>query len=256
MNYNTMMYPFFYIFGHKFMPYDAITLMALAVTSVYFYHSLTAIAIKKNQIWTYVAVRFFVSILGGSIIPFFYKWIYLHETPWLYVWHRSPGRYFHSTFLSLLAYTLLACKFWSWPTRKILDRFFIAIVLGSAIGRIGCFLQGCCQGKPCDFPWAIHLPPHPEIARHPAQAYMFVLEVILVAFLWYFFKNKKRYDGQIFWMGLLLYSVYRFLIEFLRVNPIAALGLTHAQLFSAFAVVLSSVMLLRQRDKLSDGRKV
>ena len=250
------MHPFVHILGHKFMSYDLMTFFAVTAACIYYYHSLAEIPIKKYQVWTYIVFHFLVSFFGGMVLPLLYHWIYLHHTPWFNVLEKSPGRYFHSVFLSLLVYTFIVSKWWRWPVWKVLDRFIVGYLLGSAIGRIGCFLQGCCKGKPCDLPWAVHLPPNLEIARHPTQAYMFILETVLVAFLWYFHKNKRRYDGQTFWVSSLLYSVYRFLIEFVRTNPIAALGLTHAQLFSAFAIVLSSVMLLRQRDNFSDGRKI
>ena len=248
------MYPYLDMMGYRIESYNVLTLLALVTTSIYFYHSLTSISIKKNEVITYILARFFVAIPGGMIIPFMNWWIYRHQAPWLDVWHRSPGRYFHSVFLSLLVYTLLACKFWSWPTRKILDRFMVAILLGSAIGRIGCILQGCCQGQPCDLPWAIHLPPHLEIARHPVQIYMFVIESIMLFLLWRYSKKLKR-DGELFWVCLLCYSVYRFLIEFLRINRVAAFGLTHAQLFSVFSFGLSVYFLSISKKSSSKNEK-
>lgn len=44
------------------------------------------------------------------------------------------------------------------PIRQYLDILAIALLLALSIGRIGCFLSGCCFGKPCDVPWAVQFP--------------------------------------------------------------------------------------------------
>ena len=55
--------------------------------------------------------------------------------------------------------------------------------------------------------------------------------------------KKKKYDGQTFWVAVLLYSIYRFFIEFFRTNPFFLLGLTHAQVFSLLTLFLAWAVL-------------
>ncbi|MFZ0034893.1 MAG: prolipoprotein diacylglyceryl transferase [Sedimentisphaerales bacterium] len=67
--------------------------------------------------------------------------------------------------LELLGGVLLAiavitfyCRYHKLPVRRYLDILAIGLMLALAFGRIGCFLNGCCFGRPTNLPWAIRFP--------------------------------------------------------------------------------------------------
>ncbi|MBM4306741.1 MAG: prolipoprotein diacylglyceryl transferase, partial [Deltaproteobacteria bacterium] len=99
----------------------------------------------------------------------------------------------------------------------------ISIALGLFFGRIGCFFAGCCYGKETSLPWGITFTDPNSLARlninlHPTQVYEAIASLALFLFLdWK--RKKKTFEGQVFWLFLLLYSVIRFLIEFWRDDP-------------------------------------
>jgi phosphatidylglycerol:prolipoprotein diacylglycerol transferase len=109
-----------------------------------------------------------------------------------------------------------------------LDSLALAVPLGLSFGRIGCFLAGCCYGKPTDLPWAItYADPH-SFARpilgvpvHPTPIYMGLAMIALFAWLWRLARRDPA-PGTLsayFWIG---YAAIRFSQEFLRadtVNP-------------------------------------
>ncbi len=239
------MHPVVHIFSHRFLVYDIMTVSGLVFAFAYLFFALNHFGIPKNQIFIYLLIGLFVQFFGGMVIPFLYQWIYKHQTSWLDVLQKSPGRYFHSVFLSMIFFTLVFSKVFRWPAKKVLDRFMIAAMVASALGRIGCLMQPCCMGKPTDFFCSIRFPRHPDIPVHPVQIYMFILESIIALTLW-FLTRKPHRDGEIFWKGLWIYSIYRFLIEFLRTNPIFIFGLTHAQVFSLLTLGLSIYVLSRK----------
>ncbi len=109
------------------------------------------------------------------------------------------------------------------PVWKMADLFSPSIALGLFFGRIGCFLAGCCYGKETSLPWAVTFTDPVSLARlnvslHPTQLYEALGSLFLFLFL--IWKRKhKTFEGQIFWLFLLLYSVLRFFIEFLRDDP-------------------------------------
>lgn len=122
------------------------------------------------------------------------------------------------------------------------------VALGYAITRVGCFLNGCCYGKFTSLPWGVG-PPGVGIRLHPVQLYaaaanLGIFAILLVAW------RRRRFDGQIFWGYLILYSIYRFAIEFLRGDhePLA-LGLTIPQFMSIvlFGCALAAWLNLRVR---------
>ena len=95
----------------------------------------------------------------------------------------------------------LVYLFWKkLPVWKIADILAPSIALGSVFGRIGCLLNGCCYGRACDLPWAIHFPADHEthgVGVHPTEIYDGLLNLILYVFLAWLFRRKK-FDGQIF----------------------------------------------------------
>lgn len=111
------------------------------------------------------------------------------------------------------------------PLLNFLDSIAPSIGLGHFFARIGCFLNGCCYGRPTDLPWGIKFPQGSNPARHysghihPTQLYESFSGIILFALLYYMFKNRK-FQGQVFFSYLLLYSIIRFTIEFFRGDAI------------------------------------
>lgn len=133
-----------------------------------------------------------------------------------------------------------------------------ALALSYGIARIGCFLNGCCYGKPTNLPWAVrfHLDPISDRMTppsHPTQLYAF-MAAIVIFYLLTRIEKRRRYVGQVFLTYLALYSVYRFLIEFLRKGvtaDIVFIGITEAQ---AVSLVVLAVLLPFLWSRRRSGR--
>ena len=148
------------------------------------------------------------------------------------------------------------------PVWKIADILAPSIALGSVFGRIGCLMNGCCYGRACDLPWAIHFPPDHEThgaGVHPTEIYDALLNLVLYGFLAWLFRRRK-FDGQIFATYLIIYAVFRSIAEYFRGDYPADhvhAGLTSAQVVSlpmfAAGLVLTLV-LSRHVRKNEDGK--
>jgi phosphatidylglycerol:prolipoprotein diacylglycerol transferase len=97
-----------------------------------------------------------------------------------------------------------------------------SLALGIAIGRIGCFLNGCCFGQPCDLPWAVSFGPqsaaghqYPGLYLHPTQIYESLIALGIFAIL-LLVERWKPFEGFLFWLFAALLAVSRFLIDPLR----------------------------------------
>jgi len=99
-----------------------------------------------------------------------------------------------------------------WSVSSFLDVVAPYIALGQAIGRIGCFLNGCCYGKP--FPGGLFFPVHNAVL-HPTQLYD-ALGLLLIFFILKKYQKIFKIPGQIFLLYLFLASAQRFIIEFFR----------------------------------------
>lgn len=97
-----------------------------------------------------------------------------------------------------------------------------SVALGVGIGRLGCFMNGCCFGKPCDLPWAITFPAgsiaaheFPGVALHPTQIYESLAALAICGAL-LLVERRRPFDGFLLWLLLLLLAASRFAVDPLR----------------------------------------
>jgi phosphatidylglycerol:prolipoprotein diacylglycerol transferase len=150
---------------------------------------------------------------------------------------REGGLVFYGGLIGASLACVFAVRLKKLPLWKTADVLAPSIALGYVFGRIGCFMFGCCYGKPCDLPWAVHFPrdhaTYPQ-GVHPTQLYESLLSLVLYAGLAWLHRHKK-FDGQVFAAYLIAYGSLRFTVEFFRGDyPMRYLGgwATPAQLFS------------------------
>ncbi len=120
---------------------------------------------------------------------------------------------------------------------KTIDFFIPYAALGQSIGRIGCFLNGCCYGREVD--WGIYFPVH-QAHLHPTQLYD-ALGLFLIFWILKRYTVIRKKDGEVFVLYLLLASAQRFTIEFFRADhTIVFWGLSIFQVVS-LAVISCAV---------------
>lgn len=118
---------------------------------------------------------------------------------------------------------ILYMKLYRMPVWKLADITSPSISLALFFGRMGCFLAGCCYGKESSLPWAVVFKDQRSLAKlnsplHPTQLYEALVGLLLFIFLMKW-DRRKSFDGQLFFLFLLLYSIARFFIEILRGDP-------------------------------------
>jgi phosphatidylglycerol:prolipoprotein diacylglycerol transferase len=142
----------------------------------------------------------------------------------------------------------------------VTDLFMPSLALGVAIGRLGCFFNGCCFGLPAHVPWCVHFPPeslagyvYPHACIHPTQIYeALVMLLTFGALLW--FDRTPRPTGQPTGIFLLIYGLWRFYNESLRwyeadmiVLDTGGFRLTVSQVISGLMVAAGLYLLLTRR---------
>ncbi len=142
-----------------------------------------------------------------------------------YVW--EGGMVFYGGLIFSMAAIGIMVRRKKLPLLKVLDIAAPTAAIGYSIGRIGCFLRGCCYGVKCDLPWGVHFPDVAGLV-HPTQIYSSIAGLLIFIVL-VIIRERKKYDGQVFFWGLMFYCVYRFIIEFFREYSIHVFGLTQSQ---------------------------
>jgi phosphatidylglycerol:prolipoprotein diacylglycerol transferase len=101
--------------------------------------------------------------------------------------------------------------------RPLGDAFAFAIAGGEAVGRLGCFLYGCCYGKiAVNVPWAVH--DHGAL-RHPTQLYSALAALATLTLIAWLERRRALPENGIFYMQGALFCALRFGVEFYRDVP-------------------------------------
>lgn len=159
------------------------------------------------------------------ILEFFSTWI---GAKIFFLWFSAAGKfseYIYAdnfwlgggfVFYGGLVFGLIAFLFYSLVLKKFPFSYtkFLApgLAIGHGIGRLGCFLAGCCYGSQCDLPWSVHM--HGEF-RHPVQLYE-AIGLFAIAWLAMQWLHKSKSGFYVFTRYLITYSVLRFIVECFR----------------------------------------
>lgn len=236
------------LFGTHVMIPSYGVMLAISFTLAYF---LALWRAKQMGVSERHVENLFLCVIVGSVVgsrafhvlleePGYY---FAHPNKILAVW--EGGYTFYGALLLAMAAIFTYCRLQKIHFLPYGDIAAPATALGLFTGRIGCFLAGCCWGKKCDLPWAVtfnHAHTFSEIRGvplHPTQIYEACLGLAIFTYLTWRFK-KRRYEGQIFFEGIIFYGIGRFLIEYCRGDDVR--GYVLNGLFSFSQVV--SLMLV------------
>lgn len=128
------------------------------------------------------------------------------------------------------AYATVEVTKWFMGIRtKTGDSFALPLAVALAIGRWGCFFNGCCFGIPTQMPWGVNF--FGDGLRHPTQLYEVLFHALMAIVLWHLAARDALATHRLQFY-LIFYCIYRFATEFLRPEPDLALGWTFYQWFS------------------------
>lgn len=199
---------------------------------------------------------FLSGIIGTRILFIFLNFGYFSANPKEIFDFQAGGLTWYGGPAAGLLCVYLFCRLKKYPIGQGMDLVFTPLILGLAIGRIGCFLNGCCYGKPCDLPWAMTFPHHSHpVPVHPTQIYEMILDLALLGFL-LFWWGKRKFAGENTLLSFGLYGAVRFFVEFFRYNSPdmmwGALSLAQWAGLAMFIVLLGIV--LYKRSKVPKGK--
>ncbi len=124
-----------------------------------------------------------------------------------------------------------------------------------AIGRLGCYFNGCCYGTVSKLPWAVHFPRDAAgIFRHPTQLYYSLGALVILALLAVFEYlyppvDRKMRESALLWpVFMIAYGVLRFLVDFLRAGDRVG-GLRLAQIMGVVIIIWGIIWLFLGRKK-------
>ncbi|MBI4535013.1 MAG: prolipoprotein diacylglyceryl transferase [Ignavibacteriae bacterium] len=228
---------------------------------------------------TVLAVIFGIS--GAKVLYLLENWSAFAQDPFGMAF-SAGGLTWYGGFIVALTAVILYVRSKRTPILKVLDGLGVALIIAYGVARLGCHFSGDGDyGFPTDLPWGTNYengtyPPSrafaifPEIASrypggvvpnntplHPTPVYETLLGVLGFGVLRYL-RRRDYPDGKIFAIYLMLSSIFRFSIEFLRLNPRLLFGLSEAQLIAIvlfFAGLVWTLAISRKRELPSSARQ-
>ena len=229
--------------------------------------------IGTMALWALILGIIGTRLLHIIMFPEAYSWS--DPVGWIAIW--KGGLVFQGVFPFVLLYGVYATRKYKIPFWATADCVMPYLALAHGLGRVGCFLNGCCYGKRTDLPWGIPFPrvpydlaqpptgspvfidqwsPYNELANsywshpvHPTQLYGVIGLVALSAILLFLRKHWRPFDGFTFPVYFILYGAGRVFVEFFRGdhNPTSFGMLSQQQVFSLFFMAAGVVIFVLLR---------
>lgn len=210
-------------------------------------------SLNQEQIWDLLFWLVLGGILGARIYevllvePSFY---FTHPGQIVKIW--QGGLAIHGAWLGGLVVLWLYSKKWQRSLWSLTDAICLVLPLGQAIGRWGNYFNQELYGLPTNLPWSIpinlanRLPEYSTYTNfHPTFLYESIGSLLIFCILWWLLK-KKRFNGQITLVYLVLYSLLRLVLEFIRLDPaLMIFGIRWPIIFSSLVVLMSVIIYLK-----------
>ena len=132
------------------------------------------------------------------------------------------------------------------------DAFAVILPVGLLLGRIGCWLHGCCLGKAVPEGFIITLRDHNGITRWPAVPVEVAFLVVMLALI-LIWKQQGKFRDRLFFIFLTAYGLFRFAHEWMRDTP-KWLGLISGYQVIALAMAALGAVIYRRRSKQSSNQ--
>ena len=239
------MCPFVNILGISLGTFALFNVLAFLVAAIPAYFSLVKTGISRGRSFGLIATTLVAGLIGNKLYGCLETWEEFIRNPVETFFSNSGFGFYGGLLLGSLA-VIVFVRMHRLPFLKTLDVVFLFLPAAQIVGRMGCFLSGDgCYGVPTDsflgmaFPNGL-LPTDEKV--HPTPLYEMAI-YLGIYFIQRHVYQKRYVPGMVVALYLLLADLGRFFVEFLRINPRLAMGLTAPQVI-ALAGMLTGVFVL------------
>lgn len=239
------MYPLFFKIGPiPVHSYYVVWALALSLGVIYTrYRASRVYGLEDDLIRKTLFFVFIGMLIGARLGGYLDHWSYYAEHPEKLLNPLEGALSSTTAFLGGGVSGIIYCWKNKIPVGKVADAASIPAALTVAIGRMGCFFNGCCLSMPTSVPWAVHFPKDPiGLMRHPVQIYysffsLMIMITIVVLEKNYFRPSQRKSQSAILWpLFMILYGLMRFAVDFIREGD-RIFGLRTAQISGIIVAV-------------------
>lgn len=235
----------FEVFGIAVRWYGILISSAMIIGTILALREAKRLGLDENLIIDFILVMIPSAIIGARLYFVIFNWSNYNGEIMKMINVREGGLAIHGGVIggviAGLVYTRIK-KFGFWQLADIITP---SLILGQSIGRWGNFINQEAYGSPTNLPWGIMVD---GVRVHPAFLYESIWNFAIFIFLM-IYRRKKKFDGELFYIYLILYSVGRFFIEGLRTDSLMMGSLRVAQVLSLTLILVFGFLLSRKRGK-------
>jgi len=230
----------FEVFGFSVMWYGVIIGAAILLGAVAAYVRAPKYEIPGEKTLDMMIICLIAGVIGARLYYVVFNWGDYSEDFMKIINLRLGGLAIHGGLICGFLAAFLICKLWKMRPLNVFDLFAPSIALAQSIGRWGNYFNSEAHGGPTELPWGI---PIDGQMVHPTFLYesiwCFILFLVLI-----FIGNRRSFEGQIFLLYGMLYSLGRFFIEALRTDSLMIGMFKQAQVMSVVVFIICLVALI------------
>jgi phosphatidylglycerol:prolipoprotein diacylglycerol transferase len=215
--------------GFSFPSYGFLVSLGVIVGLLVVFKVARQQGLNPDQMWNLGALVVLAGLLGAKVMLVLVDWGYYmrHPAEIFSLSVLQSGGVFSGGLVAAIAAAFWYVRRHQLPFLRTCDTFAPGVAIAHAFGRVGCFAAGCCYGKPTSEPWGVTFTsPLAQqwvgtplgVKLHPTELYEMVVEAINFVILFWLVRRKK-FEGQVIGLYMILYGAARYFIEFYRGDP-------------------------------------
>ena len=234
----------FSVFGFDIQSYGVSKALAALVAAFLLARAFERLALSRDLAYSLVMWATIWGFVGAKI------YYLLEQLPNFDVHHLGGmGFTWYGGLIGGVVAALVIVRRHRLPLGVVAGAAAVPLTIAYGIGRLGCLLSGDgTYGRPTSLPWAMTFPNGvvpTNVPVHPTPLYEALAAVVIASVLWWL--GKRWNPPAVFGAYLALSGISRFLVEFLRINEPALLGLTQPQLWALVSLITGVVLIVRAR---------
>ncbi|MFV0516504.1 MAG: prolipoprotein diacylglyceryl transferase [Aminipila sp.] len=238
----------FTIFNIDIRWYGILIALGIILATLVVYKRAPRHGIDAERTLDFILICVPVGVIGARLYYVLFNWEYYAGDIFKMINLRNGGLAIHGGLIFGIGLAAILCKLWNYNPLNALDLTMPAVALAQSVGRWGNYFNSEAHGGPTNLPWAIIVDGQ---AVHPTFLYESIWCLIMFVILSYI-DNNRKFNGQVFLLYGILYSLERFFVEYLRTDSLMLFGtIKQAMLFSAvvFVVFIIIYIILCRRAK-------
>lgn len=225
--------------------YGVLLAIAVVVCSLLLSLDAKRIGVSQDTVFDFMFWLVTGGIIGARIFYIMISWDFYSSNLSQIIMLNQGGLAWQGGFLGGVVAGIWFIRIKKLNLRQWMDLAAPYIALGQAIGRLGCFFNGCCYGKPWAF--GIYFPVH-QAKLYPTQLFE-AGSLLLIFFLLRYYQKSSPRPGLVFVGYLWLAAIERFIVEFYRADQGTWVwGLSLFQ-YIAVAVFISGIIIFARFRK-------